>query len=162
MNRNIREAVEVFQDSKIQYIDINTAFDKHRFCEPGSTKGDQFNWNNNVWIWSSPGIWWITIKKGNDEKMYDMLAENAEMPPWDEVEKMLDHPDGEANQVGDIISRTYRDPGDPSHSMMWGGSLKDFEAVGSSGSGSGGGCGIVARTLHPTKSGHEASVSNSP
>ncbi|KAF2190071.1 hypothetical protein K469DRAFT_747330 [Zopfia rhizophila CBS 207.26] len=152
MNRNIREAVEMFQDSKIQYIDINTAFHMHRFCEPGSTWSDQLNWNNNVWIWNSPGRWWITIKKENDEKMYDMLAQDAEMPPWDEVEKMLAHPDGEAKQVGDIISRTYRDPDDSSHSMMWGGSLKDFKALGGSGSGGGN---SVARTLHPTQSGHE-------
>ncbi|ORY01740.1 SGNH hydrolase-type esterase domain-containing protein [Clohesyomyces aquaticus] len=151
MNRNIREATEVFQDSKIQYIDINPAFNNHRFCEPGSTKQDQFNWGDAVHIWNSPGKWWITIKKGNDEKMYDMLAENAEMPPWDEVEKMMNHPDGDVIQVADVISQKYRDPDDPNHSMMWGGSLNDFKALGGNSGG-----GSVSRTLHPTQSGHEA------
>lgn len=149
MNRNIREAVEHFQDPKITYIDINPAFDGHRFCEPNSTHRDQFNWNDNVWLWNQPARWWIQINKGDQEDFYDMLGDEPKMPPWDEYDKLLAHPEGETLYDGQTFSRKYVDPDDPSHTMLVGGTLDDFRVTGGSGDG------IMGRTLHPKQSGHE-------
>ncbi|CAI6336866.1 unnamed protein product [Periconia digitata] len=149
MNRNIREAVEEYQDPKIKYIDINPAFDQRRFCEPGASWWSQLNYNNGVWIWNNPARWIITIKNGNKERKYGKLFES---PPQDEVEKMLAHPNEPVMlDDGDTISRTYSDPDDENHSMTLEGSLKDFQNFRS-----GGGDGSVSRTLHPTQPGHEA------
>lgn len=52
MNRAIREAAESFNDPKIQYIDINPAFNDHRFCEKGHSMWDQLNWSNKAHLWS--------------------------------------------------------------------------------------------------------------
>ena len=91
MNHNIREAVEVFSDAK------NPAFNSHRFCEIGSTHGDNINRKGDkVWLWNQVLRWW-GIKKGDSVEFYDMLAENPEIPPWDEIEEVLEYP------VGDLV-----------------------------------------------------------
>lgn len=151
MNRNIREAVERFQDNMITYIDINPAFHDHRFCEPNSTKGDQFNWNNNVWLWNSPARWWIEISRGDQKEFYDMLPDDPKRPDFEEYDKLLAHPDGDVQFIGQIFSQKYVDPDDPGHTMLIGGTLEDVKATGDSGLG-----GIVGRTLHPTFQGHES------
>ena len=41
VNQAIKSATESFNDPKIQYIDIDPAFQDHRFCEPGHSYWDQ-------------------------------------------------------------------------------------------------------------------------
>ncbi|OCK74994.1 SGNH hydrolase [Lepidopterella palustris CBS 459.81] len=146
VNRAIREAAESFKDPKIQYIDINPAFNDHRFCEEGHSKLAQFNWNNDVHIWNSPGRWFITIKNGDDIKTYDMAAEPAQLPPAEDVENLIDHPDDKPRQEGDDFILTFRDPENPEHTMEWKANPQDYGTLNGGAS--------IARTLHPTEDGH--------
>lgn len=148
MNRAIREAAESFNDPKIQYIDINPAFNDHRFCEKGHSMWDQLNWSNKVHLWNNPAKWWVTIKKGNEVKTYDMAAVPAQVPPVEDVEKLIDHPEDKPREEGDNVILTFRNPENPDYSMEWKANPKDFAPPGSNPGGT------IARTLHPTEDGH--------
>ncbi|KAH9864340.1 hypothetical protein J1614_010274 [Plenodomus biglobosus] len=147
MNTAIREAVEGYNDDKIQYIDINPAFQGHRFCEPGHGRLAQFNWGDDVWLWNSPGRW-VTIKNGDDTATYDTI--DGTLPPADVVNALLDHPVDSPRQEDSCYVQTYQDPENSETTMEWKACTQDYVLAGSNGGGS------IARTLHPTQSGHAA------
>jgi hypothetical protein len=146
MNGAIRKAAESFNDPKIQYIDIDPAFQGHRFCEEGHTDSDQFNWGSRVYFWQQPTKWAVIIKNGGTVTTYDPA--NGSYPPANILEKLIDHRVGQAKQDGTIFTLTFRNPDIPDLTMEWQANSQDFAQ-----SGSGGG-GLRARTLHPTQDGH--------
>jgi ribosomal protein L21E len=79
MNSAIRRAVESFNDDKIQYIDINPAFEGHRFCEPGQTKLDQYNWGNKVHFWNQPAKWFTTVTNGDKVKHMTLFMDHIHL-----------------------------------------------------------------------------------
>ncbi|CBY00480.1 hypothetical protein LEMA_P016100.1 [Plenodomus lingam JN3] len=145
MNTAIREAVESYNDEKIQYIDINPAFHQHRFCEPGHSRLAQFNWGDDVWLWNSPGRW-VTIKNGDGTTTYDTI--DGTLPPADVVNALLDHPVDSPREDGGCSVQVYQDPANPDTTMEWKACAQDYVLAGSNAGGS------IARTLHPTQSGH--------
>jgi hypothetical protein len=146
MNHAIRQAVESFDDDRIQYVDIDPAFQGHRFCEKGHSKLDQYNWGNKVYFWNNPAKWITIIRNGKEETTYDPL--NGALPPQDIIDKLKDHVDGIPRMERDSFVLTWNNPAYPDFVMEWKGVIKDFEASGSDGGG------LVARTLHPTEDGH--------
>jgi hypothetical protein len=68
-----------------------------------------------VHLWNSPGLQWF-IKNGGDVRTYG-TAEPAELPPLEDVEKLIDHPDNEVMWEGDDAILTFRDPDNPAHTM---------------------------------------------
>lgn len=149
MNDAIRVATDSFKDDKIQYIDIDPAFQNHRFCEPGMDDKDQFNNNNNVWIWNEPLRIWITITQGTQVKEY-LRGEGVVMqtfPPQDLYESLIGHQEGQATQDGEYTIVNYRDAKTPDTKMTI--KFKTMDRVGPLN-------GSKARTLHPTELGHKA------
>jgi hypothetical protein len=149
MNDAIRTATESFKDEKIQYVDFDPAFQGHRFCEPGSTDLDQFNNNNNLWIWNQPTRFLITITQGTEVKEYNrgegVLIQT--FPPKDLYDTLIAHQDGPVTQDGDYKTAYYRDPTNPSTKMTIKVKTKNGVDVLN---------GSKSRTLHPTQPGHTA------
>ncbi|KAF1834014.1 hypothetical protein BDW02DRAFT_647904 [Decorospora gaudefroyi] len=155
INGAIKRAVDRFGDPKIQYLDINPAFNDHRFCEPGHTFADQLNGSKKVWLWNSPARQFVAIRNGSDTKVYEAGFDPSDTthpppPPTDEFSYLLDYPEGEPQLVNDRWLTVYRDPKDAYHSMELRGVPEDYSDA-SSGSN-----GYIARTLHPTQDGHKA------
>jgi hypothetical protein len=146
MNSAIRRAVESFNDDKIQYIDINPAFEGHRFCEPGQTKLDPYNWGNKVHFWNQPAKWFTTVTNGDEVKTYDPV--NGSYPPQDIIDKLADAVDGIPRQEGEYYILTWRNPKYLELSMEWKVRPQDYNADSDDLGG------LRARTLHPTEDGH--------
>ncbi|KAF1934566.1 SGNH hydrolase [Clathrospora elynae] len=142
MNDAIRMATESFNDVNIDYIDIDPALQGHRFCEPGQSKYDQLNWSNKVYLWNSPGKWFLTVKEGDHIETYD--ADTDSSPSEDTFNMLIEHPEGEPRQEGDDYILAFRNPSVPDITMEW--------KITPQGSGNTGGS--IARTLHPTQDGH--------
>jgi hypothetical protein len=149
MNDAIRTATESFSDKKIQYTNIDVAFQGHRFCEPGSTSWDNANNNDAVWIWNQPTKWWISITKGGETKQYERgpgtLIETS--PPKDLFNSLIGHQDGQVTKDGEYTVVNYKDPKDANNKMTIKTKAKDAPGVLN---------GSKSRTLHPTQSGHKA------
>ena len=149
MNDAIRTATESFNDKKIQYVNIDPAFQGHRFCEPGSTSWDQFNNNNNVWIWNQPTRIIITITKDGDVKQYEtgegVIIETP--PPKDIFNSLIGHRDGPVTKDGEYSVINFKDPNMPNTKMTFKIKAKDAVSVLN---------GSKSRTLHPTEPGHKA------
>lgn len=147
MNDAIRFATDSFGDDKIQYVNIDAAFQDHRFCEPGSSKKDNYNWNNNVWIWNNPLRWGITITEDTQVSEYQVDDDAFRQNPahQDLYESLIDHQDGPATTEGEYTVVNYRDPENSKTKMT----IK-FKT--------GGDVGVLngsrSRTLHPTQVGH--------
>lgn len=147
MNNAIKQAVESFGDDKIQYVDIDPAFEGHRFCEKGHSRMSQYNWTRNVYLWNNPMKWATVIRDGDEEKTYDIL--NGELPPQDIIDKLNTFEDGVPRQEGDTFILTWRNVIDyPELVMEWRVRPQDFAESGSDLGG------LKARTLHPTQDGH--------
>jgi hypothetical protein len=145
MNDIIKGAVESFNDPKIQYIDIDPAFQGHRFCEPGQSNICQFNWERpwktcSLWIWNNPARGWAW-KGDNVEWTANSTSEDGSdtPPPPVDLNKLT--------QSEDLMYWTS--PEDPDHIFV-------YTVSGESGSGGSDGAGSIHRTLHPTAEGHEA------
>ncbi|KAF2853278.1 SGNH hydrolase [Plenodomus tracheiphilus IPT5] len=147
MNVAIRDAVEGYNDVKLQYIDINSAMKGHRFCEPGHSRQAQFNSGDDVWLWNSPGRWY-TIKAGDETTTYDTVG--GDFPPEDVFGALLDHPIGSPKEVDGCSVQTYQNPENPDTTMEWKACPQDYVLAGSAGRPA-----SVSRTLHPTQSGHK-------
>ncbi|KAF2108526.1 hypothetical protein BDV96DRAFT_670960 [Lophiotrema nucula] len=84
-NRAIEYAVNAYSDSSIQFIDIDGAFDGHRFCE-----------TKRSGLWNRPARWLITVGKeggtlnhynrpgdtlsGEDQAIYDIMTNSGNYP----------------------------------------------------------------------------------
>ncbi|KAL1607895.1 hypothetical protein SLS60_002833 [Paraconiothyrium brasiliense] len=105
VNQGIREAAESFGDAKIQYVDINPAFDNHRFCEDGHGLQDQLNFidNGKVWIWNRPIPTFATLKKGSGStvfKLWEDTDDNNNFPQPDaEINELLSDTDVGDNDI---------------------------------------------------------------
>lgn len=53
VNTNIQQVVREIGDPKVAYIDINSVFDGHRFCEAGQTDNSFGNYNNDIYFWAA-------------------------------------------------------------------------------------------------------------
>jgi len=148
MNGALRRAVEEFNDDKILYIDINPAFEGHRFCEPGHSWYDQLNYSKKVFLWNSPGRQFVDVKDGNDLKTYE-LGSGTPLPQ-DVFDKLISHPEGQPKLENGLWISTFRDPQHPELSMEWKARPEDLGPAG------GVGDGYKARTLHPTEDAHRA------
>ncbi|KAH8726885.1 SGNH hydrolase-type esterase domain-containing protein [Phaeosphaeriaceae sp. PMI808] len=144
MNRAIRQAVESFNDEKIQYVDINPAFEGHRFCEKGHSKLDQYNWGSVVYFWNQPAKLFITIKDGAGKKTYNIS--NGDLPPQEMVDRLKTLQSGEPRQEGDTVILPWTNQDHPELSMEWRHNIQDVAASSTEGS--------LSRTLHP-KEGHQ-------
>lgn len=150
VNGAIREAVEYFNDEKIVHIDINPAFNGHRFCEIGYTEKDQLNASDKVRIFNRSFIENVTTRHGNNVKTYIGADGSGQgHVPDEEYPKLKDHRDGEHKREGDWRIFTFRDPDDTTHTMEI--SVRASE----NNLGSDDPIGLRARTLHPKQLGHE-------
>ncbi|OAL45455.1 SGNH hydrolase [Pyrenochaeta sp. DS3sAY3a] len=154
INGDIKRAVESFNDPKIQWIDINPAFDGHRFCEPGHTDWDQHNTGDKVWIWNAPGRWSVTVWNGKETHSYDSATDKL---PQDLIDKVIDHPDGPPERFPDTFIQGFQNPAFPDLRVEYklnkidpSPDTQGPELLGSGGSGS------KFRTLHPRQQGHSA------
>lgn len=77
-----------------------------------------------------------------------MAAVPAQVPPVEDVEKLIDHPEDKPREEGDNVILTFRNPENPDYSMEWKANPKDFAPPGSNPGGT------IARTLHPTEDSH--------
>ena len=144
MNTAIRNAVKAFNDPKIAFIDIDSALEGHRFCEPGASLVSQFNWGNDVLLWNNPAKWIVTINDGTTQTNYD----DPQSAPVEIVEKLIHHQEERVKEYSDReFGLTFRDPAHPELVMEWVYvvPLESDEKEG-----------LIARTLHPTQLGHEA------
>lgn len=143
MNTAIREATESFDDRKILFIDIDPAFDGHRFCGAGDSIWDQLNYSDKVWIWNNPAKWWPTITMGKEVTEY-----KSEPPPRTLFNQLYQYGHGPPKSEGEYSTVTFTDPEHPEVKMEWKGKPADEINVANGGS--------IARTLHPTQLGHKA------
>jgi hypothetical protein len=146
MNTAIRQAVDIYDDPKIRYIDMDPAFQGHRFCEPGHNRTSQFNWNTeNVHLWNSPAQWIVTITDEN-ENTRTTYADHLSAPV-EVVDKLIDYQEEEVKQGDDReYTLTFRNPEHPELFMEWMQVIPlDSDDTG----------GLIARTLHPTQLGHK-------
>ncbi|KAF2828722.1 SGNH hydrolase [Ophiobolus disseminans] len=147
MNQALRLAAEHYNDPKIQYIDIDTAFHQHRFCEPGDDYRDQLNYGDKVYIWNNPAKMSITVKNENDVKTYESNTETP--PPQDIVDKLKYHEEGKRRIESDQWIANFRDPQHPELTMEWKYPVGELGPYGSESKD-----GLIGRTLHPTQEGH--------
>ncbi|KAF2028051.1 hypothetical protein EK21DRAFT_102129 [Setomelanomma holmii] len=138
-------AAEGFNDPKIQYVDVDPAFEGHRFCEQGDRYRDQINWGSKVYIWNSPARWWVKVTQRGQSVTYDTSA--GDYPPDDIVDKLIPHREGLPRDEGEYAIVTFRDPSEPDVSMETRVRPDDPDLANGGGS--------IARTLRPTELGHK-------
>lgn len=150
MNQAIQSATDSFQDDKIRFINIDPAFQDHRFCEPGMSSWDQFNNNDKVWIWNEPLRLSVTITKDGETNEYwkgDSLIAVDAVSPGDVYDHLIQHQDGAATTDAEYTVVNYKDPQNTDTRMTIRFLTKDKAGVLN---------GSKARTLHPTESGHKS------
>lgn len=176
VNQGIREAAESFRDDKIKFVDINPAFNDHRFCENGHTLQDQLNFidNGKVWIWNRPLPTFATLKKGDGNTVYKLWEDTEDtsdkFPQSDpEINELLGDTSFEENDItvidaGDntkkikVVLDKNNGNDDTTLELEFDvGSGSDPETiVKRSDPGNSDMEGFIARTLHPTRDANNA------